>query len=86
MSRKYKFNDPDDLYFISFSVVNWIDLFIRKEYKDVMPESRKYCQQKKILELYAWCIMSSHIHMIIRGCDNKPEHIVRDMKRLQPNI
>ena len=39
MSTKYKFNDQYELYFVSFSVVNWIDLFIRNEYKDIMIES-----------------------------------------------
>jgi len=27
MSTKYKFNDQDKLYFVSFAVINWIDLF-----------------------------------------------------------
>jgi len=42
MSRKYKFSDNDKLYFISFAVVYWVDLFIRKEYKDILLESWKY--------------------------------------------
>jgi len=36
MSTKYKFHDQYQLYFVSFAVVNWIDLFIRNEYKDIM--------------------------------------------------
>jgi len=43
MSRKYKFNDQDQLYFVTFAVVNWIDLFIRNEYRDIMLESWKHC-------------------------------------------
>jgi len=38
MSRKYKFHDNDKLYFISFAVVNWIDVFIRDEYKEIIIE------------------------------------------------
>ena len=30
MSRKYKFNDNDKLYFISFATVYWIDVFEEK--------------------------------------------------------
>ncbi len=81
MSRKYKFRDQDKLYFISFAVVNWIDLFIRNEYKQIMLESWKYCQLNKGLEIYGWCIMTSHIHMIIGSNHDKLEDIVRDMKR-----
>jgi len=47
MSTKYKFRDQDKLYFVSFAVVNGIDLFIRNEYKYIMPDSWKHCQQKK---------------------------------------
>ena len=61
MSRKYKFGDSDKLYFISFAVVDWIDVFVRKEYKDVVLESWKYCQENKGLEIYGWIIMTSHV-------------------------
>jgi putative transposase len=81
MSRKYKFNDQDQLYFVTFAVVNWIDLFIRNEYRDIMLESWKYCQLKKGLEMYGWCIMSSHIHIIIGTHGEKLEDIMRDMKK-----
>jgi REP element-mobilizing transposase RayT len=81
MSRKYKFHDPDKLYFVSFAVICWIDLFTRNEYKDIMLESWRHCQVHKGLELYGWCIMTSHIHMIIGSGDNKLENIMRDMKR-----
>ncbi|HRH49818.1 MAG TPA: hypothetical protein PLP23_13775 [Panacibacter sp.] len=51
MSRKYKFNDNNQLYFVSFAVINWLDLFIRKEYKDEIVNSLKYCIEKKNLEI-----------------------------------
>lgn len=80
MSRKYKFHDPESLYFISFATVFWIDVFIRNEYKKILLESWKYCQQEKGLKIYAWIIMSNHVHMII-GSEGTPlENIIRDMK------
>jgi REP element-mobilizing transposase RayT len=81
MSTKYKFNDQDQLYFVSFAVVNWIDLFIRSEYKDIMIDSWKHCQQKKGFEIYGWCIMTSHINMIIGTHNENLENIMRDMKK-----
>jgi len=65
MSNKYKFNNPDELYFVSFALVYWIDLFIRNEYKDILLDSWKYCMDKKRLQIFGWCIMTSHVHMII---------------------
>jgi putative transposase len=69
------------LYFVSFAVVYWIDLFIRNEYRDILLEGWKYCQTKKGMDLYAWCIMTSHVHMIIGSHGDKLEDIMRDMKR-----
>jgi putative transposase len=80
MSRKYKFRDSDKLYFVTFAVVYWIDLFIRIDYKNVMLESWKFCMEKKGLELFGWCIMTSHVHMIIGSHQDKLENIMHDMK------
>ena len=45
-------------------------------------ESVRYCQQHKGLEVYAYCLMSSHIHMIIgQGIGKKLKDIVRDLKK-----
>ena len=81
MSTKYKFHNQHQLYFVSFAVVYWIDLFIRNEYKDILIASWKHCQLNKGLEIYGWCIMSSHIHMIVGTHGEKLENIMRDMKK-----
>ena len=81
MSRQYKFRDPDELYFVSYSIVGWIDLFVRTLYKDLLLESWRYCQKNKGLLLYGWCIMTSHVHMIIGSDKDKLENIIRDMKK-----
>jgi REP element-mobilizing transposase RayT len=80
MSRKYKFYNPDGLYFISFATIHWIDVFTRREYKNVFLDSVKYCQKNKGLVVHAWIIMTNHIHMIISSQDKKLEEIVRDLK------
>ncbi|MCB0794693.1 MAG: hypothetical protein KDB88_08150 [Flavobacteriales bacterium] len=52
MSRRYKFHDPIGLYFISFASVGWVDLFTRREYRDILVDSLKHCQEHKGLLLY----------------------------------
>lgn len=59
MSRNYKFHNPEGLYFISFAVVGWLDVFTRNDYKDLFLESLEFCQKKKRLEIHAWCIMTN---------------------------
>ena len=80
MSRKYKFFDKEDLYFVTFSVVKWVDVFTRIEYKDILLDSWKYCQQNKGLQIHAWCLMTNHVHMIISSNKEELSAIMRDMK------
>src|ERR1700761_1113235 len=81
MSRSYKFHDQERPYFVTFSVIRWIDVFTRREYKDILVESLKYCIENKGLQLYAWVIMSNHVHLIM-GTNGKPmQDILRDVKR-----
>jgi putative transposase len=82
MSRNYKIRNQEKLYFLSFATVNWVDVFVRLVYKDIVVGSLNYCTDQKGLEVYSWCIMSSHVHLIIgtKG-ENKLEGIVRDLKK-----
>lgn len=82
MSRKYKIRDQDQLYFVTFTIIRWLDVFTRREYRDIFMESLRYCQQHKGLDLYAYCIMTSHVHMIIgRRGKGTLEGIIRDIKK-----
>ena len=80
MSRKYKFKDQNHLYFVTLSVIHWLDIFIRNEYKNILLESWRYCIDEKGMDLYSWCIMTSHVHMIIGSHKNTLDSIMRDMK------
>ncbi len=82
MSRNYKIRDQEKLHFVTFTVIKWIDIFIRTTYKDIIVDSMNYCVENKGLEIYGWCIMTSHVHLIIgTSGDNRLENIIRDMKR-----
>ncbi len=82
MSRNYKFHNPEGLYFVSFAVVYWLDVFTRNEYKDIIVDSLSYCQKEKGMELMAWCIMTNHVHLIFRSVgETKPQLILGDFKR-----
>ncbi|SFS48843.1 REP element-mobilizing transposase RayT [Zhouia amylolytica] len=82
MSRNYKFHNPEGLYFVSFAVVGWLDVFTRNEYKNILLDSLSFCQQNKGMEIIAWCIMSIHVHLVFRSINGeKPEQILGDFKR-----
>ena len=81
MSTKYKATEKDVAYFITITTVGWIDVFTRLRQKYVILDALKYCQAHKGLEIYAYCIMSSHIHLLCKASeDDLLANIVRDFK------
>jgi len=81
MSRKYKFHNPTAAYFVSFATVNWIDVFTRQVYFNVLIDSLNYCRKNKGMELYAYCFMTNHVHLIFRSTNDKPSELLRDFKK-----
>jgi len=80
MSRKHRFYNKEGLYFVSFATINWIDIFIREEYFEKIVESLDWCRKNKGMEIYAWCIMPSHVHLIFRARDNNPGELLKSFK------
>lgn len=81
MSRSYKISNPEGVYFISFAVVDWMDVFTRRSYKDILVDSLKHCQENKGLKLYSWVIMSNHVHLIAGAKEGNLSDILRDFKK-----
>ncbi len=81
MSEKYKIHNDENPYFVTFSLVEWVNLFHLYIYADIIIQSLKYCQNHYGLEIYGYCIMPSHIHLIIRSENKKLSAIVRDIKK-----
>ena len=81
MSSKYKVSDSTIPHFVTFSVVGWIDVFSREQYKEIMVESLQYCVEQKGLTLHAWVIMTNHVHLVISSKNAKLEELVRDIKK-----
>jgi len=66
---------------VSFATVYWIDVFIRQEYFNILIDSIRYCRKNKAMEVYAYCIMPSHVHFVFRSGINDPSGLLRDFKR-----
>lgn len=83
MSRNYKIHNPKGVYFISFATVGWIDVFTRPVYKEIVVESLEWCQQNKGLLIHGWCIMTSHVHLIISTESNEEKALSRTIGSLK---
>ncbi|MBB1284574.1 transposase [Flavisolibacter sp. BT320] len=77
----YKIRNQQAIHFITFAVVEWVDVFTRKAYRDMLIDSLRHCQQQKGLVLHAWCIMSNHVHLLASAHENNLSDILRDFKK-----
>ena len=78
----YPIRNQQGLYFLTFTVVGWVDIFTRQAYRTIVIESLRHCQQHKGLELYAYCLMSNHLHLIARAAEGfELSAIMRDFKK-----
>ena len=78
MKYQYQNRLTDTVYYVTTTVVDWIDIFTRPQYKHAIVQSLQYCQQQKGLILYGWVLMTNHIHLLA-GC--KEEILLTDILR-----
>ncbi|MFM8916415.1 MAG: transposase, partial [Bacteroidota bacterium] len=83
---RYFIRDQNALYFITPTIVNWLDVFVRHEYKHAIVDSLNYCVENKGLNIYAWCLMTSHLHLVASARDGfQMSDILRDFKKFTAN-
>ena len=63
-SENYRVENQNAVYFLTFTVTDWVDVFTRLNYRNIIVESLDYCRKNKGLKLYAWCLMTNHIHLV----------------------
>jgi len=76
----YKIRDQFAIYFVTFTIVYWIDMLSRRKIRDLLVENLAYCQREKDIILYACVIMTNHMHLILQSKTGRLSHAIRDYK------
>lgn len=86
--KGYTITDQAAVHFITFTVVGWIDARLTGRagfHKERIQRHsiRKYSSlpKRKRLILYAWCVMTNHVHLIVSAKDSNLSDILRDFKK-----
>jgi REP element-mobilizing transposase RayT len=81
-SSQYFIRNQNETYFLTMTVVDWIDVFTRREHKLKILDSLRYCQENKGLIIYGWCLMSNHLHLLVAAKESfHLSDILRDFKK-----
>ena len=81
MKEGYVIRDQSLPHFITATVVDWVDVFSRKIYSEIIIECLDYCIKNKGMILYSYVIMSNHIHLIVQSNEGKLSDLLRDFKK-----
>ncbi|OFX60811.1 MAG: transposase [Bacteroidetes bacterium GWA2_30_7] len=69
-------------YFLTMTVIDWVDIFTRPIYKQIIVNSLEYCQLHKGLIINAWCLMTNHLHLVAKASEGfHLSDILRDFKK-----
>jgi REP element-mobilizing transposase RayT len=69
-------------HFVTMTIVEWIDIFTRKEYCEIIIASLEYCHKNKGLKVFEYVIMPNHLHLIVKAAGNiKLSQIISDFKK-----
>ncbi|MFN3999807.1 transposase [Algoriphagus sp.] len=80
--KPFQVSDQHSVYFLTLTIEGWIDVFTRKEYKLDVVDSLNFCVEYKGLEIYAWCLMSNHLHLLCRSKEAfKLSNTIQDFKK-----
>ena len=78
MRSRYQIINNSGVYFITSTIIEWIPVFTKREYFDIIVQSLSYCRQNKGLKLFAYVVMDNHVHFIASA--DKLSQIVKDFK------
>ena len=81
MTTGYQINEQTAIHFMTLQVVDWIDIFTRRVYRDIVLDSLRYCQQNKSLQIFGYVIMWNHIHLIANSMIGELSNAIRDFKK-----
>lgn len=56
--------DNSNPFFLTLTVVDWVDVFTRPAYRHIFTDSLNHCIENKGLDLHAWVLMSNHAHLV----------------------
>lgn len=85
MPRRFTFSD--EVNFLTLTVVDWLDVFTRREYRDFFISCLTHCQKNKGLEVYAYVIMTNHVHLVVQAVGNQHlSAILRDLKSYSSKV
>lgn len=82
--ERYRIVAGVGLYYVTFTVVEWLPVFIDETACKILTDSLNFCRKSKCLGVNAYVIMPTHAHAILFDIEFNAErlkHTVDDMRK-----
>ena len=63
--ERYRITEESSVYFVTYSIVEWLPVLVTDLTCNVIVESLSYCSREKHLGVNAWVLMPTHMHAIV---------------------
>jgi REP element-mobilizing transposase RayT len=63
--ERYRFHADGSLFCVTFSVVDWLPVFVTEAACQIVTASLNFCHRQKGLRINAYVIMPTHLHAIV---------------------
>jgi putative transposase len=73
----YQLHDDVGLYYLTFSVVHWLPVFVAEDPCTIITESLNLCHRERSLRINAFVIMPTHLHFIVFDAEFKVSRLRR---------
>lgn len=77
----YMIRDEFAPHFITFSVIDWIDIFTRSIYSGIVLQTLNYCRDNFGLRIHAYVIMTNHVHAILSHPNGELRKTITSFKK-----
>ncbi len=73
MAVRNKIFIPNEIYFITFTILGWKRIFVNDKYCNLIYKWFDYMKEKYDNKIYGYAIMPNHIHCLIKITDKSPK-------------
>lgn len=79
----YRIFEDHAIYFLTFSVVQWLPVLINEAPCRIVCDSLNYCHREKSLRINAFVIMPTHLHLILFDADFESTRLQQTLTSLR---
>jgi len=77
--ERYRIRDDWPVYFVTFSVVEWLPVFVTESACRIVTDSLTFCHRNKGLRINAWVIMPTHLHAIVFDAEGQGKQLAQSI-------